>query len=140
MDKVLEKNPAPIIALVKPGCIFCQSFLATAAAANIKTKSPLLIVMDSTHATKEQFKEERKEAKGLKATWFYDVNDAFHTKLGVGSFPNFFAIDAKNSITKIQKGLVLPEDKEEMMKLQTIPFPLALKKISINTVEWLKAL
>lgn len=126
-----------IIMLAKPGCIFCESFLAVANSTKLKTKVKLISVLDKAHADFKTFKEKSAKYSNLKASWVYDEGNAMHDKLGMTSFPRFLVVDKKGNVLHNQVGLVMPENKEE---LGTKQFPEVLQALSIETSRWLTSL
>lgn len=126
-----------LFAVVKPGCIFCESMLAVVNSAKPKLKPKFIIVMDQSHAAFEDFKKKAEANKNIDAEWVYDINNDFHHKLGARSFPRLIVIDSKGTVIENQVGLVIPEDRES---LEGKPMPEVLQKLSVETIKWMESL
>lgn len=126
-----------LIALVKPGCVFCEAFLAVANSSRLKTAPKLIVISDSTHASLDEFKKLSNKFTKLNAIWLYDKDDLFYTRFGIQAFPRFLYLNSKQDLVKIQLGLVVPEDKAALEKEE---FAIVLQKLAINTVNWVKTL
>jgi glutaredoxin len=137
LKNILSKYQSnKVIILVKPGCVFCESFLATAYSNNIKSKAHIYIFLDKKHASFEEFKKKAELNKKIKAEWFYDFDDKLSSDLGMSSFPRFLVLDKNHKVLANQIGLVMPQDRSKLAQLE---FPVILQKLSHDTVEWLKS-
>ncbi len=134
-DEVKDKST--VIALVKPGCVFCEAWLAVSNTTRPQIAPKLVVVIDAEHASPEAFAEMVSKFSRLNATWLYDSNNSFHSRLAVDSFPRFLHIDKEQKLIKQQAGLVVPENKAELEKQE---FSFVLQKLAINTNSWLKTL
>lgn len=126
-----------LFAVVKPGCIFCESMLAVVNSMKPDIKPKLIIVMDESHAAFEDFKKKAETNKSINAEWVYDINNDFHHKLGAKSFPRLLLIDSKGTVIENQIGLVIPEDRDG---LEGKPMPEVLQILSLETIKWMKSL
>ena len=126
-----------IIAIVKPGCIYCESMLAIKGATGSKTKSKFLVILDSSHADFKAFKEKHKKFEAAGGEWLFDINNDMETKFGVNSYPRFMLINKEGDLEQLQIGLILPENKEE---LEGKSFPEVLQKLSEETMNWMSNL
>lgn len=126
-----------LIAIVKPGCIYCESMLAIKGTTGITTKPKFLVVLDSSHAEFKDFKEKHKKFKAAGGEWLFDINNDMETKFGINSYPRFLLIDKEGNLEQIQTGLVLPENKEN---LEGKSFPEILQSLSEETMNWMSTL
>ncbi len=126
-----------LIALVKPGCIYCQSMLAVLDATKTKIKPEFLIVLDSKHTDFAGFKKEYNDHKNINATWVYDFENKLHDELNMVSFPRILYLDKDFKVLKAQTGLILPQDRAE---LEGKDFPFVLQRLSELTIAWMQSL
>lgn len=126
-----------LLVMVKPGCVFCESMLAVMNTTKPVIKPTLVVALDASHTTMEQFKEKVKHNKDLKATWIYDQDNKLHSDLGLVSFPRLVHLNKKTEVVHNQIGLVVPADKG---KLEGEPFPVILQKLSEETIRWMQSL
>lgn len=126
-----------LIAVVKPGCIFCESMLAIKSATGVTTKPKFLVVLDSSHADFKAFKEKYNKFKSAGGEWLFDIENDMETKFGVNSYPRFLLIDKEGNLEELQIGLVMPEDKSVLEDKQ---FPEVLQKLSEETMNWMNSL
>ena len=126
-----------LFAVVKPGCIFCESFLAVVNSMKPKIKPKLIVVMDEAHGDIDDLKKKAAANKTINAEWIFDETNAFHDKLGAKSFPRLLVIDSKGIVIENQIGLVVPKDKAD---LEGKPMPEVLQKLSLTTIDWMKGL
>lgn len=126
-----------LFAVVKPGCIFCESMLAVVNSMKPDIKPKFIIVMDQSHSAFEDFKKKADANKEINAEWVYDINNDFHHKLGAKSFPRLIVVDSKGIVIENQVGLVIPEDKDG---LEGKAMPEVLQVLSLETIKWMKSL
>lgn len=126
-----------LFAVVKPGCIFCESLLAVINSMQPKIKPKFVVVMDGAHGSLDDLKKKASANKTVNAEWIFDENNAFHDKLGAKSFPRLLVIDSKGIVIENQIGLVIPKDKDD---LEGKPMPEVLQKLSLTTIDWMKGL
>lgn len=132
---LLSSSKRNVIALVKPGCIYCESWLALMKANNHKIDANIIYLLDAKHAEFEEFIEKVERSKTAKGKWFYDLHNSLHDEFGVNSFPRFLVLDKKGVLMHEQKGLVLPENRESLRDME---MPLILQKLSKETITWLE--
>lgn len=123
-----------LIAIVKPGCIYCESMLAIKSATGTKTKAEFLVIVDSAHADFKAFKTKYEKFKSAGGEWLYDVDDAMKNKLGVNSYPRFILVDKNGLVEHYQTGLTMPENKEDF---EGKSFPEVLQSLSEETMRWM---
>jgi thioredoxin-related protein len=126
-----------LIAVVKPGCIYCESLLSIKGTTGVKSKAKFLVVLDASHADYKTFKEKYNHYKSAGGEWLLDVNDDFKKKFGVNSYPRFLLIDKNGTLEQIQIGLFMPANKAE---LEGKSFPEILQKLSEETLRWMSGI
>ena len=126
-----------IITVVKPGCTFCESFLAVMNSTNPKIKPQLIVIMDKAHSNWDAFKKKAQDNSSAKAEWVYDEESLFKSKLAIKSYPRFIVLDKNGVVEAQQVGLLMPED-QSVLEGKTMPE--AIQILSINTLEWMKGL
>lgn len=126
-----------LIAVVKPGCIYCESLLAIKGTTGVKSKAKFLVVLDASHADYKTFKEKYNQYKPAGGEWLLDINDDFKNKFGVNSYPRFLLIDKNGKLEHIQIGLFLPKNQAE---LEGKSFPEILQKLSEETLRWMSGI
>ncbi len=153
LNQFLEKDKTNILIAVKPHCIFCETFLASLVS-NTKNKeilktgkkltndipdpvdinSNIIFFTDAHHSSLEEFKAEANDFKDFKATWVYDYDNKLSKDFAVTAFPRFLVLDSSLKLTVDKRGLVAPENPEELRGLEV---PVVLRKICETTVAWL---
>lgn len=128
-----SKDKDTMIVFVKKGCVFCNALLATMGGKSFPTE--LLIMTDEKHSDFEEFQEKSKEYKNIKATWLYDHENKFKSEFGFSGFPTFLAFDKDQKVLVNQVGLIMVDDPQT---LREVEFPIALKLLSENSVEWMQ--
>ena len=123
-----------LIAVVKPGCVFCESMLAIKSATGTMTKSKFVVVLDASHTDFKGFKEKYNRFKSAGGEWLFDINDSMKDLFGVNSFPRFLLVDKAGNLEEYQTGLFMPEDKAV---LEGKSFPEALQILSEETMRWM---
>jgi thioredoxin-related protein len=126
-----------IIMVVKPGCSFCESFLAVMNSSSPKIKPKLMVIMDKAHSSWDTFQKKAQDNSAIKAEWIYDEASLFRSKLAVKSFPRFIVLDKRGVVEAQQIGLLMPEDKTS---LDGKTMPEAIQILSVGTIEWMKGL
>lgn len=126
-----------LIAIVKPGCIYCESMLAIKSATGVTTKAKFLVVLDSSHADFEAFKEKHEKYKSAGGQWLFDINNDMENKFGVNSYPRFMLINKAGELEQLQIGLVMPENKEQF---EGKSFPEILQALSEETLKWMSGI
>ncbi len=134
-NQAIDSKKTTIIALVKPGCIYCESLLAVLRGARYKGKANIVFVLDSTHANTEEFKKKANDNKKLGHRWLYDYSNKFTDTFAVTAFPQFIVMGRDGKVIKHQKGLVLPENKES---LANSDYAVVLQTLARSTVSWLE--
>lgn len=125
-----------IVLFVKPHCPFCESFLSIANASKSKISENLIIVMDSTNASAENFTEKSKSLTNMKnAIWVYDYESNLRNHFSIEAFPQFLIINKDRTVLATQKGLIKPENQEILQGKQ---FGEVLLILSKNTLNWLE--
>ena len=76
LSEALGNKKLSILALVKPGCIYCESFLATLRGQRFKGKGQIVFILDASHASLEDFKRKASDNAKL-GKWFYDYSNKF---------------------------------------------------------------
>lgn len=135
LSQALDLKKTTIIALVKPGCIYCESLLAVLDGKRYKGKANIVFVLDAVHANQEEFKKKAKEHKKAASKWFYDYGNKFSDIYGITSFPQFIVVGKDGKVIKYQKGLVIPENRESLSGLD---HAVILQTLSRSTVSWLE--
>lgn len=135
--KTYINNKDVVLIFVKPGCVFCESFEAVFDSTKPKIRPSVIMIMDSAHATLTNVNDAKKKHPNIKATWLFDHENKFKDHLGVQAFPKFIYLNKTGRVQRIENGLIVPENQEE---LKTLPFAEVLQKISINTINWLTTL
>jgi thioredoxin-related protein len=126
-----------VVILVKPGCSFCESFLAVMNSSSPKIKTKLMVIMDKAHSSWDTFQKKAQDNSAIKAEWVYDEESLFKSKLAVKSFPRFIVLDKKGVVEAQQIGLLIPEDKSV---LDGKTMPEAIQILSLGTIDWIKGL
>ncbi len=135
INQALDLKKTTIIALVKPGCIYCESLLAVLDGARYKGKANIVFMLDAVHANQEEFKKKAKDHKKAGGKWLYDYSNKFSEIYGIVSFPQFIVLGKDGKVIKYQKGLVVPENKES---LNGLDHAVILQTLSRSTVTWLE--
>ncbi len=135
INQALDLKKTTIIALVKPGCIYCESLLAVLDGKRYKGKANIVFVLDAVHANQEEFKKKAKDHKKAGGKWLYDYGNKFAEVYGIVSFPQFIVLGNDGKVIKYQKGLVVPENKES---LNGMDHAIILQTLSRSTVAWLE--
>jgi len=138
LKTILNGNKATIAA-VKPGCIYCESFLAVMNSKKFNPKTKLVIVTDKRHGTLKDLQDKAKKYSNIKATWIFDHSDSFGIKLGVDSFPRFLVLDKAYNLEDYAIGLKLPSEAQQA-ELKSKPFTEVLQKLAETTVQWVISL
>ncbi|NQY80353.1 MAG: hypothetical protein HRT47_08575 [Candidatus Caenarcaniphilales bacterium] len=153
LNQFFKKENNNILIAVKPHCIFCETFLASLVS-NIKNKeilksgkklgndtpqpvdinSNIIFFTDAKHSSLEEFKAKANDFKDFSATWVYDYNNKLSNDFAVTAFPRFLVLDSGFKLTTDKRGLVAPENPEELRGLEV---PVVLRKICETTVAWL---
>lgn len=135
VNQALNHAKTNILVFVKPGCIYCESLEAVLDGKRYKGKSNLVFIIDAVHANQAEFKKKTQDHKKTGAKWLYDYTNKFTEIYGVNSFPQFIVLGKDGKILKYQRGLVMPENKESLAKMDTA---LILQTLSRSTVAWLE--
>lgn len=153
LKQFFEKNKTNILIAVKPHCIFCETFLASLIS-NTKNKellktggklandeaepvdinSNIIFFTDAQHSSFLDFKAKADEFKDIKAIWVYDFENKLSKDFAVTAFPRFLVLDPSLKLIVDKRGLVTPENPEELRGLEV---PVVLRKICETTVAWL---
>jgi len=132
LAKVMGKEKT-LIAVVKTGCVFCESMLAVKSSTKTNTKAKFIVVVSSFHSEFADFQDKHNQYRSAGGEWYYDFNNDFATKLGIEGFPRFFLINKKGELEKDQAGLITPEDESV---LEGKEFAEVLQKLAEETVKW----
>jgi|GEM_PF-2347585 len=135
VNQALDHKKTNIFVFVKPGCIYCESLEAVLDGKRYQGRSNLVFVLDAAHATQAEFKKKAQDHKKAGGKWLYDYNNKFSEIYGVTSFPQFIVLAKDGKILKYQRGLVMPENREALAKMDSA---VILQTLARSTVTWLE--